>query len=175
MQGDTARSDSVSYHVVQHMFAEATMPKETETSISKDQSRASEEAMMSQKEHKKAAKDDFPTAMPFAEIEDFNASAFDAYLRTSRAILENTAALNQEMVRFAGERFKADLEALQTLPGYTNVQGVMTFQSEFMRKTAEAYQAEFSKLMQQSTEAASTMFEPLIESVKSSAKEGTRK
>ena len=151
------------------------MPKETDTNISKDQSHTSEKAVMSQKEPKKASKDDLPFPVPFAEMEDFNASAFDAYLRTSRAILENTAALNQEMMRFAGERFQVDLEALQTLPGYTNVQGVMTFQTEFMRKAAEAYQAEFSKLMQQSTEAASTMFEPLIESVKSSAKEGTRK
>lgn len=151
------------------------MPKETESSVTTAEPHASQEAMMSQKKAKKAEKEDLPFPAQFAEMETLNANAFDAYLRTSRAILENTAALNQEMVRFAGERFKADLEALQTLPGYTNVQGVMTFQSEFMRKTAEAYQAEFSKLMQQSTEAASTMFEPLIESVKSSAKEGTRK
>ncbi|MDH3514566.1 MAG: phasin family protein [Gammaproteobacteria bacterium] len=151
------------------------MPKETESNISKDLSRASEEAAMPRKAHKTAQKEDLPFPVPFAEMEDFNASAFDAYMRTSRAILENTAALNQEMLRFAGERFQADLAALQTLPGYTNVQGVMTFQSEFMRKAAEAYQAEFSKLMQQSTEAASTMFEPLIESVKKSAKEGARK
>jgi len=151
------------------------MPKETDTNISKDESRATEEPVIAQKKARKTEKADLPFPVPFAEMEGLNASAFDAYIRTSRAILENTAALNQEMVRFAGERFKADLEALQTLPGYTNVQGVMSFQSEFMRKTAEAYQAEFSKLMQQSTEAASTMFEPLIESVKTSAKEGTRK
>jgi hypothetical protein len=33
-----------------------------------------------------------------------------------------------------------------------------------MRKAAEAYQTEFSKLMQQSADAASTVFEPMIES-----------
>jgi hypothetical protein len=108
--------------------------------------------------------------MPFGEMGDINNDVFEAYIRTSQAILENAAALNQEMVRFAGERFQADMEAIQTLPGYTNVQGVVNFQSEFMRRAAEAYQAEFSKLMQQSTDAMSTVFEPFIETIKNAEK-----
>ena len=151
------------------------MPKETDVKITKDEHHATHEGVAPQKAAGKTAKDEPPFAVPFAEMGDFNAGAFDAYIRTSQAIFENAAALNMEMVRFAGERFQADLEALQTLPGYTNVQGVVSFQSDFMRKAAEAYQTEFSKLMQQSTEAASTMFEPLIESAKNSVKESTRK
>lgn len=151
------------------------MPKETDNKTSKDESHKTAEPGMPQQAGEKVAKDEFPFAAPLADFGDFNSNAFEAYIRTSQAILENAAALNQELVRFAGERFQTDVEAMQALPGYTNVQGVVSFQSDFMRKAAEAYQTEFSKLMQQSTEAASTMFEPLIESAKNSAKQGSRK
>jgi len=113
--------------------------------------------------------------MPFGDMGEVNSSVFDAYVRTSQAILESAAVLNQEMVRFAGERLQADLEALQTLPGYTNMQGAVSFQSDYMRRAAEAYQAEFTKLMQQNSDAVSTIFEPLIESVRTSAKGNGRK
>jgi len=133
-----------------------------------DEALSTSEAATAHETGEKAEAPEFPFPLPITEMGDLNTNAFEAYVRTSRAILENAAALNQEMVRFAGERFQADLEAIQTLPGYTNVQGVVNFQSDFMRSAAEAYQAEFSKLMQQSNEAISTMFEPLIETAKES-------
>jgi hypothetical protein len=163
------------HNVFHPIVEEARMPKETDSKTSKDESHTAAEAVTSQQASEKAAKDEFPFTAPFADFGDFNNNAFEAYIRTSQAILENAAALNQELMRFAGERFQTDLEAMQALPGYTNVQGVVSFQSDFMRRAAEAYQSEFSKIMQQSTEAMSAAVEPLIESVKESAKEGSRK
>lgn len=140
------------------------MPKKSDSKLSKEESQAAETTMAPPENDKKAGTDELPYSVPFMEMGEFNDNVFEAYVRTSQAILESAAALNQEMVRFAGERYQADLEAIQTLPNYTNVQGVVDFQSEFMRKAAEAYQTEFSKLMQQSADAASTVFEPMIES-----------
>lgn len=151
------------------------MSNETPSKISPDAFRQSEKAIPSSENKTHANTEEFAFTVPFGDMGDINGNVFEAYVRTSQAILENAAALNQEMVRFAGERFRADLEAMQTLPGYTNVQGVVSFQSEFMRRAAEAYQAEFTKLMQQNSDAMSTIFEPLIETVKSNGKEDIRK
>lgn len=151
------------------------MSQETEEKTGSDETMSKKAASAARKAAGTTGEETASFAAPYAEIEAFNANAFDAYLRASRAVLESAAALNQEMMRFAGERVKADLEALQVLPGYTNVQGMVSFQSEYMRKLAEAYQTEFTKLMQQSTDAASAMFEPLLESVRESAGEGSRK
>jgi len=151
------------------------MPKATETSTSKDRPHTPQEATMANKAEQTPGRAETTPEIPIPEMAEFNNDVFRAYLNTSRAILESAAALNQEMVRFAGERFQADLEAIQALPGYTNVQGVVSFQSDFMRKAAEAYQTEFSKLMQQSTDAVSTAFEPLIETVENSTRKGAGK
>lgn len=151
------------------------MSKETPSTISPDAFRQSEQAIPQSQNKAQANAEEFAFNLPFGDMGDINGNVFEAYVRTSQAILENAAALNQEMVRFAGERFRADLEAMQMLPGYTNVQGVVSFQSEFMRRAAEAYQAEFTKLVQQNSDAMSTIFEPLIETVKSNGKDDIRK
>jgi hypothetical protein len=157
------------------MTKEATMPRKSDRKFGKEESQAAETTMAPPEMPRKTGTDELPYSVPFMEMGEFNENFFEAYVRTSQAILESAAALNQEMVRFAGERYQADLEAIQTLPGYTNVQGVVNFQSEFMRKTAEAYQTEFSKLMQQSADAASTVFEPMIETASGPVKGGINK
>jgi hypothetical protein len=151
------------------------MAKETHTTATATGSGRSEEAHASYPGTGDGEFNAIPFPMPFGDMGEVNSSVFDAYVRTSQAILESAAVLNQEMVRFAGERLQADLEALQTLPGYTNMQGAVSFQSDYMRRAAEAYQAEFTKLMQQNSDAVSTIFEPLIESVRTSAKGNGRK
>lgn len=151
------------------------MTKETGTGTVKGETPTPKETATAQQGATQAEPTEFPFQLPLAELGDMNNNAFEAYLRTSRAILENAAAVNQEMMRFAGERFQADLEAIQTLPGYTNIPGVMNFQSEFMRRAADAYQAEFSKLMQQNSEAVSTIFEPLLQAFKDAGLKGLPK
>jgi hypothetical protein len=140
------------------------MPSKQDRKTGEAKPRMAETAEVPPKATAETGAEELPYSVPVMEMGEFNDNIFEAYVRTSKAILESAAALNQEMVRFAGERYQADLEAIQTLPNYTNVQGVVDFQSEFMRKAAEAYQTEFSKLMQQSADAASTVFEPMIES-----------
>lgn len=151
------------------------MTKETSTRATKDEASTAKETAAPYEGTAHTEATELPFQLPFAEMGDMNSNAFEAYIQTSRAILENAAALNQEMMRFAGERFQADLEAIQTLPGYTNIQGVMNFQSEFMRRAADAYQTEFSKLMQQNSQAMSTMFEPLLEAFKEAGLKGLSK
>ena len=151
------------------------MPSKQDRKTGEEKPRIAETAAVPPEATARTAADELPYSVPVMELGEFNDNVFEAYVRTSQAILESAAALNQEMVRFAGERYQADLEAIQTLPNYTNVQDVVDFQSEFMRKAAEAYQTEFSKLMQQSADAASTVFEPMIESAGGPVKGGVIK
>lgn len=151
------------------------MPGKTDRKTGEEKPRMTGTATVPPETTAKTASDELPFPAQFMDMGEFNGNAFDAYVRTSQAILENAAALNQEMVRFAGERYQADLEAIQALPGYTDVQGVVKFHSDCMCRAAEAYQAEFSKLMQQSAQAASTMFEPMIESAGNPVKGGAPK
>ncbi|MCH7996029.1 MAG: phasin family protein, partial [Planctomycetes bacterium] len=106
------------------------------------------------KQVNKAAKSlDVDIPDPFAGMAGLNGSMFEIYAQTGQAILENAFALNQEMMRFAGERFQADVEAVQTLSQCTNWQDMAEFQSNFTRSAAEVYQAEISKLMERGMEA----------------------
>lgn len=107
-----------------------------------------------------------------ADITDINGSIVGAYVQASQAILENAYTLNQEMLRFAGERFQADVAALQTLSQCTNWEEMAGVQSKFTRTATEAYQAEIAKLTARSSDAISAAWQPLQETAKTLS-EGT--
>lgn len=101
-----------------------------------------------------------------ADAASVNSSIVDAYVRASQAVLENAFSMNQEMMRFAGERLQADMAALKTLSECTNWQDMAGFQSDFARSAAEAYQAEIAKLTARSTDAINAAWQPLQETAK---------
>ena len=107
---------------------------------------------------------------PSADAPTINGTMVDAYVQASQAILENTFTLNQEMMRFAGERFQADMAALQALSQCTNWQDMAGFQSDFTRSAAEAYQAEIAKLTARSTAAINAAWQPLQDTANTLAK-----
>jgi len=96
-------------------------------------------------------------AMPFAGMASLNSGMIEAYVQASQTLMTNALTINQELMRFAGERFQADIEALQTLSQCRNGQDMVSLQSDFAQTAAEAYQAEFSKLLEQNTEAATAL------------------
>jgi hypothetical protein len=104
--------------------------------------------------------------MPFLNMPGLNGTMFEAYARAGQAIMQTAFAMNQELVRFASERFKAEMEGFQTLTKCKDWKEVSNVQSEFMQTAMATYQAETSKLMEQSMEASTAAWKPLSDSAK---------
>lgn len=99
------------------------------------------------------------TSEPLAELSGLNGDMFEQYVQVSQSLFENAYALNEEMMRFAGRRFEADMEALQTLSKCKDSDDIVRFQSDFMRTAAEDYRQEMAKLIEQGSEAMKTFSE----------------
>jgi hypothetical protein len=83
------------------------------------------------------------------------------YAEAGQTALMNAVKMNQELMRFAGERFQADVQALQTMSRCANWSELADCQTDFARKTTEAYEAELSKLMRMGSDATSETLQPL--------------
>lgn len=104
---------------------------------------------------------------PMAGLGAFGGELAESYMKASQTFLQNAFDMNQEIMRFASERFNADVAAIRALSQCANWQDAATLQSEFVRSATEAYQAEFQKLVEQSASANSTMTEMLQDAQKS--------
>jgi len=114
------------------------------------------------KESKKATKQSGAhTPAPLTAMPGLDVEVFEAYFRAGQTAFESAVALNEELMRFAGERLQADIDALKTLPRCANWQEMASAQSDFMTTAAEAYQVEASKLLARGLEAATSINQPL--------------
>lgn len=105
---------------------------------------------------------------PMAGLGAFGGELAESYMKASQTFLQNAFDMNQEIMRFASERFTADVAAIQALSKCANWQDAANLQSEFLRSATEAYQAEFNKLVQQSTTANATLTDMLKEAQQAS-------
>lgn len=87
------------------------------------------------------------------------------YAQAGQSALMNAVKMNQELLRFAGERFQADVEVLQTMSHCANWSELADCQTDFARMTTEAYEAELSKLMRMGSDATSETLKPLQDAV----------
>jgi len=115
-------------------------------------------------------KHDMSISMPFVDMTRLNGGMFEPWAQTGQALMETAFALNQQMMRFAGERLQADMEAFQALSQCANWQDMTGFQADFARSAVEAYQAQFFKLMERSAEAGTATWKPVYDSAKPSSK-----
>lgn len=122
------------------------------------------EEMMTKQANKSAKTQNVSIPMPFGSMASFNGNILESYVQASQSFFETAFALNQELMRFAGERFEHDTAALRTLAQSKDFQDMTSFQSDFARSTAEAYQAEFSKLMDRNMEATTAVLKPFFDS-----------
>lgn len=106
---------------------------------------------------------DFP--VPQFDMPAFNGNMFSAYARASAVLLENAAAMNREIVRFANKRLEADAKLLQELPTCTSWEKSVKVQSDFARAASEAYSEEIPKLMEQGAKCCATAMAPMMETV----------
>ena len=124
------------------------------------------EAKMTIQTNKPAKKQDEGMGIPFADAAKLGGCMFQAYLQATQELLENAVAFNQELTRFAGERFRADMQAFQAFAQCANWSGLAAFQSDFAQTAVKAYQNEFSKLMERNSAAMTGTCKPILDAAK---------
>ena len=97
-------------------------------------------------------KKEVDVAETLEDMVNLNGDMLDTYVRASQKLFDNVFAVNEELMRFAGNRFEKDMEAFQSLTQCKNSDEFVALQSDFMRTTAEDYQAEITKLVEQGTD-----------------------
>jgi hypothetical protein len=108
---------------------------------------------------------------PLNGMNMLNGKLMACYARAGQTALMNAVKMNQEILRFAGERFQADVHALQTMSRCTNWTEFTDCQTDFARTVTEAYETEVSRLMTMGTDATNATLKPLQDAVETAAKE----
>ena len=118
------------------------------------------------KEGKTTKKPDVNFPSPFTGLPGLTENFLESYARAGQVFFESAFGLNQEMMRFAGNRFQADMEALQTLGQCTDWQDLLSFQSDFTGSAADAYMTEMPELMVLATRTCAALYAPVLEPAK---------
>ncbi len=82
------------------------------------------------------------TAM-FAE----NGKTFEAVTEANKALMQGWSDINQELMRFFGERFKQDMDCTQSLMGCSRPEEFIEVQRGFMEQAMRDYWSEAETLM----------------------------
>ena len=90
---------------------------------------------------------------PFTGLSNLNEDLLESYLLASQKFFDNAFAFNEELMRFVGHRLEKDMNAFQALSQCKSGDEVVSLQTDFIRTTAEDYQTEVAKLVEQGTEA----------------------
>ena len=98
-----------------------------------------------------------------------NGKLMACYARVGQTAFMNAVKMNQELMRFAGERFQADFRAFQAMSRCANWTELADCQTDFARTATEAYEAELSKLMSMGSDATSDTLKPLQEAAETAA------
>lgn len=104
------------------------------------------------------------SGLPQFDLSVFNGTILAAYAQAGQTLLIRAVELNQEMIRFAGERLEANARMWQGLPTTTTWERMVEIQSEFLRGAADAYLNEVPRLTEQAARTCSAMWEPVLDS-----------
>lgn len=111
---------------------------------------------------------------PYLDVAAFNSTLISACFKAGQTFLENTLALNQEVMRFASERLEADVQALQDLPRCKNWGETIAVQSDFVRTATEAYLAEMPQMTERATRAGAAMWAAAVETANAMPQGGAK-
>lgn len=95
----------------------------------------------------------------------FNGKLAESYTRAGQAFVANAFKFNQEILRFATERFQADIQAMESFSRCKNWSEVASCQTDYTRLAAEAYEKEVTKLAELGNDATNEALEPLRDAV----------
>jgi hypothetical protein len=107
---------------------------------------------------------------PLTSMNMMNGKLMACYARAGQTAFMNAVKMNQELLRFAGERFQADVAAFQTLARCTSWNELADCQTDFARTATEAYETELSKLMAMGSDATNETLKPLQETMETATK-----
>lgn len=114
------------------------------------------------------------TAQAFArpeQVQSLNESAFKALMRGPRLYTDGMSAFGGEMLRFAGHRWRQDMELGQTLAKCHQWDEVTAVQQDWSAKAAEDYLAEAGKLVELASKVTTDSWQSLYEAATSVATE----
>jgi hypothetical protein len=100
-----------------------------------------------------------------SDMNMFNGRLVACCARAGQSAFVNAFKMNQEILRFAGERFQADVQAMQTLSRCANWTELADCQTDFARTVTEAYETELSRLMSMGSDATNETLKPLQDAV----------
>ena len=100
-------------------------------------------------------------AIPPFGFPAFNGALAESYAQAGRMLVENAVNMNQEIVRFAGERLQTDLATLQAMMRCANLNDAIAVQTEFVQSAVKAYQTELGKLWEQGAQTTAEASEAL--------------
>ena len=83
----------------------------------------------------------------FASMFAENGKTFEAMAEANKAVMQGWSDINQELMRFFGERFKQDMDCTQSLMGCSRPEEFIEVQRGFMEQAMRDYWTEAEKLM----------------------------
>ncbi len=92
-----------------------------------------------------------PASADYAAMFAENGKTFEAVAEANKALMQGWTDINQELMRFFGERFKQDMTCTQSLMGCTRPEDFIDIQRGFMEQAMRDYWTEAEKLMNMAT------------------------
>lgn len=106
------------------------------------------------------------SASPRAEFSAFGDELFSSYAEASKSFFEGVMALNEEVIRFANERFEASARLFQDLPACRDWQEAASLHSEFAQSETDAYRTAVPKFTEQAIRSCAVAWKSPIEPVR---------
>lgn len=97
----------------------------------------------------------------YRTVIEANGAAFAAAMKAGEAMLHGFAAMNSEMLNFAGERMRKSLETSESLMGCHDPAQAFNVQCEHARRATQAYLEEATRLMSLAAKVSEDCLQPI--------------
>jgi hypothetical protein len=108
------------------------------------------------------------------QLSAFTGSMTNAFARATQAYLEALTSLNSEVAGFMSERWRCDMDLGQSLARCGNWSEAAALQQDWVRRAAQDYLSEATKLMQLASNSALDAWNPLIRQATKDAMKSTK-
>lgn len=99
---------------------------------------------------------------PLADYGAMQAENFERLNLLGAAFVDNIGKMNNEFLRFMGERLKEDLKTQHALMQCRDVSKMSEIQSDFLKKAFEQYASETGKMVQMGLEIVENTLKPKV-------------
>jgi hypothetical protein len=126
--------------------------------------------------HKERLADQDPVdrAAALSQLSALTGSMANTFARASQAYLQGITSLNSEVADFVAERWRCDLNLSQSIAHCENWAQVASLQQDWIRRAAQDYLGEVTKLMQLASTSAFSAWNPLASQAPSHTTQQTK-